>query len=84
MKIDLKNILQDLHPEVNFEASSDYFSDGFIDSYDIIILVTEFEKKFGISIDGEDVTPENFKNSKTMQKLIASYISIAHTNDKSV
>jgi len=33
---------------------------GMLDSFDVLTLVNELEEKFGISIDGLDIVPENF------------------------
>lgn len=53
-------ILKDLRPEFDFTNSEDFVEDGFLDSFDIISLVSELEEKYGVKIDGLDVVPENF------------------------
>jgi len=64
-------ILKDIHPEHDFFSSVDFVTDGLLDSLDIVTIVTELEERFGILVDGEDVTPENFMNLKSLDRLLA-------------
>lgn len=64
------SILSEIRPEFDFTQSQDFNNDGFLDSFDIVTLVTELDEKFSISIDGMDITPENFKNIETIKALL--------------
>ena len=66
----IKEILKRLRPEFNFEASSDFIEDGFLDSFDIVQIVSEFEETFGIVVDGLDILPQNFNSFEAMAALI--------------
>lgn len=63
-------ILKAIRPEFDFENSSDFIEDGFLDSFDIVTIVSELEKTFNIMIDGLDVIPENFNTVDAILKLI--------------
>ena len=69
-------ILKDIHPEHDFSLSENFISEGLLNSFDIVIIVDELEKKFAIIIDGEDVTPENFKNLETLERLVQRYLTV--------
>lgn len=71
----LLDALETIRPEVDFANSEDFIKEGILDSFDIITLVAEMEKRFGITIDGEDVTPENFKNIETLEQFVQRYLS---------
>ena len=43
---------------------------GYIDSFDIIVLVDAIEEKFGISLPGSSITPENFNSVSSLISLI--------------
>ena len=45
-------------------------TDGILDSFDIINLVTELEGAFDIEIDPEDVTAENFESVDAIADLV--------------
>ena len=71
MKKEVLEVLSGLRLNIDHEEVTDYIEEGLLDSLDIIYLVAELEKKLGISINGEEIVPENFRNLKSIQKLIA-------------
>lgn len=56
----IKKILEEIRPEFDFATSEDFIEDGYLDSFDLVTLVSELDSTFGISIDGLDIIPENF------------------------
>jgi len=64
------NILSGIRPEFDFTRSQDFIADGFLDSLDVVMLVTELDKQFSISIDGIDIIPDNFKNVDSIKALL--------------
>lgn len=64
------DILSALRPEFDFSATSDFINQGLLDSFDIINLVTELDRYYGISIDGTDILPENFDSVESIKNLI--------------
>ena len=75
MKEKILEILQDLRPELDFTESNDFIGDGYLDSFDMIGLVSALDKEFGISILGEDIIPENFANLESIINIVNKYIS---------
>ena len=71
----LTDILKEIRPEFDFTASSDFIADGMLDSFDVVTLVATLDKAHGISIDGMDIVPENFKNLQTIEALLSKYKS---------
>jgi methoxymalonate biosynthesis acyl carrier protein len=63
-------ILKEIRPEFDFAASSDFISDGMLDSFDMVTLVSTLDKNYGISIQGTDIVPENFQNLQTIEALL--------------
>ena len=66
----LPDILKEIRPEFDFSASSDFMADGMLDSFDMMTLVATLDKTYGISIQGTDIVPENFKNLQTIEALL--------------
>jgi acyl carrier protein len=66
----LPEILKEIRPEFDFSASSDFIADGMLDSFDMVTLVATLDKTYGISIQGTDIVPENFKNLVTIEALL--------------
>ena len=65
-----KKILWDLHPELEINGETKLIEDGVLDSLDIVTLVTDLNEEYKISIEAEDITPENFKNLDTILTLV--------------
>ena len=70
MKDKIMGLLSDIRPEFDFNSSDNYIDDGYLDSFDITTLITEFENRFGVVIDGLDVSPENFASCEAMEEMI--------------
>ncbi len=60
MKDKVIEILKDNRPDIEDVETTELVTEGLLDSFDIVTLVAEFDKTFGISIDGADITPANF------------------------
>lgn len=73
MKEKILAILQDIRPEVDFNDSEDFIEDGYLDSFDMVALVSNLDKTFGISILGEDIIPENFINIEAIKNTVKKY-----------
>lgn len=67
---EIYTILKNLRPEFDFTESKDFVEDGFLDSFDIISLVSALEEKYQIKINGLDVTPEHFCSAEAIVGLI--------------
>ncbi len=63
-------ILKEIRPEFDFEESDNFVEDGYLDSFDIVTLVSELETAFNIIIDGLDILPENFETVQDICGLV--------------
>ena len=63
-------ILSQIRSEFNFRESNNFVEDGYLDSFDIVTLVSEIENQFDVMIDGMDIIPENFENVEAICTLI--------------
>ena len=70
MMEELLEILQKMHPEVDFEAEDDLIGEGILDSLDIVTLVTEINSTFDVRIPPEELIPENFCSADAIWQLI--------------
>lgn len=66
-------ILAEIRPEFDFATSDDFIADGMLDSFDVVTLVATLDKKFGISIKGVDIMPENLKSVAAITALLRTY-----------
>ncbi|MDV3429556.1 MAG: acyl carrier protein [Bacillota bacterium] len=67
---EILKILQDLHPDVDFEACETLIDDSILDSFDIITIISEIDSELDIAIPAEDIIPENFNSAKKLYSLV--------------
>lgn len=71
--IQLLEILREIRPESSFSSSHDFLDDGLLDSFDIVMLVSSLDKTFGISIEGTEIVPENFRDLEAIRALLRKH-----------
>lgn len=66
----LLEILNDLHPEVDFETCNTLVDDKIIDSFDIVTIISEVNEEYDVVIPAEEIIPENFNSASALYELI--------------
>ena len=69
----LPEIMGEVRPEFDFAECDDFIEAGMLDSFDMVMLVAALDKNYGISIDGMDIVPDNFRNLKRIETLLGKY-----------
>lgn len=67
---ELLEILEEMHPDVDFEIYDTLVDDGILDSFDIVELVSEIRNIFDVRIPAEMIVPENFNSAEALYELI--------------
>ncbi len=67
---ELLEILEGLHPEVDFSQETGLVDDKILDSFDIVSIVTEVNSVFDVMIPADALTPENFNSAEAIYDLI--------------
>ena len=66
----LIEILEGLHPEVDFVTCDDLIDGKIFDSFDIVTLVAEINEEFDVAIPAEELIPDNFNSAEAIWDLI--------------
>ena len=74
MMENIKEILKEIRSDVDFNSSENFIEDELLDSLDIIKLISLLDNTFEISIEAEDIVPENFISINTINDLISKYL----------
>lgn len=61
--------------EVQLELDTDFFDKGIIDSTGVIELVSFIEGKFDISVDDDELIPENLSSLKKIDVFLQKKLS---------
>ena len=67
---ELLGILNELHPDVDFESEEGLIDHMILDSFDIVTLISEIHEVFDVTIDAKWISPENFNSAKALYALI--------------
>ncbi len=67
---ELLEILEDLHPEVDFETATGLIDNKILDSFDVVTIVAEVNEEFDVAIPAEELIPENFNTAQALWELI--------------
>ncbi len=67
---ELLEILQDLHPDVDFEDFEGLIDNKILDSFDIVSIISEVNEVFDVVIPAEKITPDHFNSVKALYALI--------------
>jgi methoxymalonate biosynthesis acyl carrier protein len=59
-------------PAADVLKSEDLFTEGLIDSFGILDLLSQLETAFGVSVSNDDLTWQNFRSVEQMARLISS------------
>ena len=66
-------MLEKIRPEIDFSSTSNFITEGYLDSFDIVTLVSALDEEFNISIDGTDIIPENFETIDSIYLLVTKF-----------
>lgn len=67
---ELRNILQEIRQDIDFDSETKLIDDGILDSIDIIAIVTAINDNFDVDINVQYLLPENFNSMEAMYSLI--------------
>lgn len=63
-------MLQQLHPDVDFETEKQLVTGKILDSFDLVSLVAELADEFDIEIKAKDFVEENFNSLDTLTAMV--------------
>ena len=67
---ELLELLEDIKPTVDFRTCTGLIDDGYLDSFDILSIVSELNDAFGIEISQVDIIPENFNSAQALWNMV--------------
>ena len=67
---ELLELLEDIKPTVDFRTCTGLIDDGYLDSLDILSIVSELNDAFGIEISPVDIVPENFNSAQALWNMV--------------
>ena len=66
----LKEMLQENYPHIDFDVEKTLMSDGILDSIAVVTIIAEIESMFDVSVTMEYIQPMYFESVETMWEMI--------------
>ena len=67
---ELKKVLQELYPNIDFDSEETLYDDGIIDSVDVVTIISKLEETFDISVTMEYIQHNYFQSVETMWEMV--------------
>ena len=67
---ELLELLEYIKQTVDFRTCTGLIDDGYLDSFDILSIVSELNDAFGIEISPVDIIPENFNSAQALWDMV--------------
>ena len=71
IRVELKKINEEIVEDTN----RDLMESGILDSFDIVKMVVKLEEAFGVDIDIDLVTPDNFRTAESIIRLMEGILA---------
>ena len=69
----LLEILRDVNEDVDFENETALVDEGYIDSFDINVIIAALDEAYDIHIEVGDIEPENFNSAEAILATVKRY-----------
>lgn len=66
----LLELLKGIRPDVDFENETALIDDGYLDSFDVVSIISEIDDVFGVQIRINELDPENFNSAEAIWTVI--------------
>jgi len=66
----LLEILESIRPDVDFVNEKKLIEGGFLDSFDVVSIISELNDEYNIRVGVTDLGPENFNSAERIMKMI--------------
>ncbi len=65
-------ILKDIRPDIDFENEKALIDDGYLDSFDVVSIISALDDEFGVQVRINELDPENFNSAEAIWALVQS------------
>lgn len=70
IKEQINEILKEVKPTKDLSSIQDIIEGGYLDSFELMSLISNLSETFEIEIDVDDIVPENFNSVEAMAEMV--------------
>lgn len=74
----VSTIMKEIKPTTNLETVLDIVEGGYIDSFELMSLISSLSDTFQIEIAIDDITPENFNSLDAISTMVDNLVNKQH------
>ncbi len=67
---ELKTLLKENFPAIDFDSETELFSSGILDSMAVVSIIAAIEERFDVTVTMEYIQPKYFESVATMWEMI--------------
>ena len=71
---ELRNLLKEKYPNIDFNSEKNLVSDGILDSIEVVSIIAEIEELYDIEISMEYIQPMYFESIESMWGMVEEII----------
>ena len=68
-------IMKEAKPTINLENVEEIIEKGYLDSFELMVLITGLCEEFNIEIEIEEITPKNFNSLDAISAMIERIVN---------
>lgn len=77
----VSKILLDIKPTKDMSGITDIVEGGYLDSFELMALISQLSEDFGIEIEIDDITPENFNSIEAISAMVERLVQKKETKE---
>jgi D-alanine--poly(phosphoribitol) ligase subunit 2 len=66
----LHEILESIRPDIDFKNEKELMDGGFLDSFDIVSIISELDNEYGVNVRVTELKPENFNSAEAIMNMV--------------
>jgi D-alanine--poly(phosphoribitol) ligase subunit 2 len=66
----LHEILESIRPDIDFKNEKKLMDGGFLDSFDIVSIISELDNEYGVNVRVTELKPENFNSAEAIMNMV--------------
>lgn len=71
----LIEILEEIKDDVDFRECTNLIDGGYLDSFDILQLISALDDEYDISIPASEIIPKNFNSAEALYEMVQRLIN---------
>ena len=71
----LIEILEEIKDDVDFRECTNLIDGGYLDSFDILQLISALDDEYDISIPASEIIPQNFNSAEALYEMVQRVIN---------